>query len=86
MKKNKEKNMNFSPSIIQKHYIEIFGDEETVLTGKTEILKLEDSVLKIKCNEHRICFIGEQLRIVNYTYAGIQIKGLIKKIEFERGE
>lgn len=88
MKKKPAKTNNFSdfpPSIIGNYYIEIFGDKEIVLTGKTEIIELGETVLKIKCNEHRISLEGENIKIINYSYDGIRIKGIIKKVEFERG-
>ncbi|MBQ4546167.1 MAG: hypothetical protein IJA17_03310 [Oscillospiraceae bacterium] len=56
-----------------------------MLTGKSEIIELGETVLKIKCNEHRIFFEGESLRIVNYAYDGISIRGRLKKIEFGGG-
>lgn len=88
MKKKQRKNIgNFDikPAPIEKTYIEIIGEREAVLTGKSEIIELGETVLKIKCNEHRIIFEGESLRIVNYAYDGISIRGRLKKIEFVGG-
>ena len=64
-------------------YIEIFGNHEAVLTGRGEITELEDSVLKIKCGEHGVCFLGDGLKVINYSLDGIRISGDIKSVVLE---
>lgn len=81
----KKKKSDSEGLLFESSYIEIFGEKEAVLTGKNEIIELGETVLKIKCNEHRIRFEGEGLHILNYAYDGITLRGKIKKIEFERG-
>ena len=63
-------------------YIEIFDKKEVVLTGDAEIFELGDSVLKLKIDEHRICFSGKNLKISCYTSDGIKINGDFERIEF----
>ena len=63
-------------------YIEIFDRKEIVLTGDVEITELDDSVLKVKSNEHGAAFFGKSIKILCYTSEGIRIKGEFGKIEF----
>jgi sporulation protein YqfC len=72
-------------TIITEPYIEIMGNREFVFTGKTEITELDESVLKIKSNEHRIFLFGKNMEIIYYTFEGIKIRGEIEKIEFKEG-
>ncbi len=75
-----------SPALIlTEPYIEVLGNNEFVFTGKTEITELDESVLKIKSNEHRIFVFGKNMEIVYYTFEGIKIRGEIEKIEFKEG-
>ncbi|MBR5309632.1 MAG: YabP/YqfC family sporulation protein [Oscillospiraceae bacterium] len=64
-------------------YIELFGNKEAVLTGDCEIIELNDSVLKIRCGEHRISFVGEKLEVISYFSDGIRIGGVITSANFE---
>lgn len=63
-------------------YIEIFDKKEVVLTGDVEVTELENSVLKIKSNEHGISFYGKNLLISCYDSGGLKINGELEKIEF----
>ena len=64
------------------YYLEIFDGKEAVLTGDFEITELEETVLKIKCDEHSISFYGSGLEIINYSANGIRIGGVIKSLDF----
>ena len=63
-------------------YIEIYSDKEMVLTGKTDVLELGESVLKLQYSEHRIEISGEKLQIVAYNSDGIRISGKILNMGF----
>lgn len=64
------------------YYMEFFGGKEAVLTGDFEIIEFEETVLRIKCNERRICFYGNDIKIINYSSDGIRIGGIIKSVDF----
>lgn len=70
------------PDINKGFYTEIFSGGDVMLTGNFDIEDLEDTVLKLKNNEHRICFYGKGIRIISYTTDGIRLEGNIEKIEF----
>lgn len=63
------------------YFIEIRAGKEAVLNGKCDVLMLEDSVLKIECDEHMITFRGEGLSIDSYTVDEISISGNICTVE-----
>ncbi len=63
-------------------YIEIFDKKEVVLTGDVEVTELEDSVLKIKSNEHEVAFYGKKLLVSCYDSDGLKINGELEKVEF----
>ena len=63
-------------------YIEIFSENEIVLTGNIEVTDLDKSVIKIKCRNKNIRFGGENLQLSCYTADGLKISGKIDKIEF----
>ena len=60
MTKIAESFKNFYP-LATDFYIEIFDKKEIVLTGNVEVTELDDSVLKIKCNEHGLIFSGKNI-------------------------
>lgn len=63
-------------------YIEIFDKKEAVLTGNVEVLEFEDSVLKLKTNEHELVFVGKNIVPSCYSADGIKINGDFERIEF----
>lgn len=81
LKKIKE-STDFPSGITKGFYIEFFSKNEAVLTGNVEIEILSDTVLKIKCHEHRISFLGNSLEIKNFSATGIRINGNISAMEF----
>lgn len=80
------KKINMPIISVNEPFIEIYGNRELVISGKTEISELEETVLKIKCDEHRISILGENIKISNCDYNGLSLKGNFSKIEFEKGE
>ncbi|MBQ7873666.1 MAG: YabP/YqfC family sporulation protein [Oscillospiraceae bacterium] len=68
--------------VISDYYMEIYSGNEIVLNGDAAVTELEDSVLKVKCGEHRIIFSGTGLKIEYYTSGGIKITGDFSGIEF----
>lgn len=64
------------------YYAEIFSDGNIVLTGNFDIEELEETVLKLKNNEHRICLYGKNISIISYTSDGVRLSGIFDKIEF----
>lgn len=87
-KKRKKRNrigeaLEIPSGIMTGFVMEIYSGNEVVLTGKIEVLELSDTVLKLKCNEHRIAFGGSSLNIVYYTSEGIKIDGKISYVEME---
>ena len=81
MAKLAESFKNFYP-LATDFYIEIFDRKEIVLTGNIEVTELDDSVLKIKCNEHGLIFSGKNIKILCYSADGIRLNGNFEKIEF----
>lgn len=69
--------------ILSDFYMEIYSGNEIVLNGDAAVTELADTVLKVKCGEHRITFCGKKLCIDYYTSGGIKITGNFSKIEFE---
>lgn len=71
------------PIEIQKDfYLEMYSENDAVLTGNIDITELGDSVIMVECGKHKISFWGSGLRIKSYTPNGIRINGKIEKIEF----
>ncbi len=87
MKNRKKISVSEIPSgIISGFYIEIYSNNEAVLTGDCEIGELGETMLKIKNNEHTISFVGENLKIINYSSSGIRINGRIDQVIFDKKE
>ena len=72
--------------IIGNYYIEIFSDNEIVITGKTEVLKLDNTVLKLKVGPQIMEFCGDKINISCFTIDGLKITGNISRIEFIQKE
>ena len=68
--------------IISGYYLEIFSGSEAVLNGDAAVINLGDTVLELKCGEHRIGFFGSGLKIEYYTCNGIKITGSFSEIKF----
>ena len=81
MSKFAESFKNFYP-LATDFYIEIFDRKEIVLTGNVEVTELDDTVLKIQCNEHGLIFSGNNIKILCYNTDGIRLNGKFEKIEF----
>ena len=77
-----KKIIDLLPEFTKEYYLEIYSEEKAVLTGFGEIIKYEDSVLKIRFGEKQIVFWGNKLQIKNYSSEGFEIFGEIKNIEF----
>lgn len=77
------KSLDIPSGITSGFFVEIHSGKEAVLTGKCDVLKLEDTVLKIKCCEHEVTFLGSRLRIESYTADEITISGDINNVEFD---
>ncbi len=66
---------------LKSYYIEIIGKKEIILTGCYEIIELESTMLKIKCNEHVIIFRGNNIELLSYDTESLNIAGDINRIE-----
>jgi len=65
------------------YFIEIRAGKEAVLSGKCDVLTFDDSVLKVKCDEHMITFSGNGLSIDLYTADEISVSGNICMVELD---
>ena len=70
------------PGLINGYSIEIYSGKEAVLSGKIEILNMSETMLKLKINEHTVCFSGKNIKISCYTNDGIKISGIFDNISF----
>ncbi len=73
------------PGLIKGYNIEIYSGKEAVLNGNTEIIDLSENTVVIRVNEHKIAFLGKNIRISCYTNDCIKINGLFDTISFEQG-
>lgn len=81
--KKRKKIFKENPLEIKKgYYVEILSGIEMMLTGCFDITELEETVLRIKNDEHRINIFGKSIEIISYTVDGIRISGVFEKIEF----
>ena len=58
-------------------------EKDAVLSGKCDVLTFDDSVLKVKCDEHMITFSGNGLSIDLYTADEISVSGNICMVELD---
>ena len=65
------------------YFIELRAGKEAVLNGKCDVLTLDDSMLKVKCDEHLITFCGDGLSIDSYAADEISISGNICAVELD---
>ncbi len=63
-------------------YMEVFSKNEITVSADAAVTELSDTVLKIKCGEHGITFLGNNIKIEYYTSSGIKITGDFSGIEF----
>lgn len=77
------KELEIPQGIAKGYFMEIHSGKEVVLNGKCDVLALEDSVLKIKIDEHGITFHGRGLCIDLYNADGIIISGDICTVELD---
>lgn len=80
---NVAKELEIPQGIARGYFMEIHSGKEVVLNGKCDVLVLEDSVLKIKIDEHGITFHGRGLCIDLYNADGIIISGDICTVELD---
>ncbi len=87
LRKNKRKKIDeileIPSGLLSGFTLEIYSASEAVLTGKVEVLDLESTILKLKCNEHDIIFKGNDINIAYYTNEGIKVDGKITSVEME---
>lgn len=77
------KELEIPKGIAGGYFIEIRSGNEAVLSGTCDVLTLDDSVLKIKCDEHMIIFNGSGLSIDLYTADEISVSGNIHSVELD---
>ena len=77
------KELDIPKGIANGYFIEIRSGKEAVICGKCDVLILEDSVLKIKYDEHEITFRGSRLGIDLYTADEICISGNSCSVELD---
>lgn len=75
------KALDVPQGLVDGYYIEIRSGKEAVVVGKCDVLKLEDTELKLKCGEHEISFSGKELHIESYTADLVSICGQIEAAE-----
>lgn len=74
--------MDIPLDIINGFYLEMYSQNELMLTGKVDVIDLDSDKLKIKCAEHIMGISGKNLNILSYNANGIRIRGKIEKFEF----
>lgn len=75
------KSLDIPQGLVEGYYLEIHSGKEAVLVGKCDVLKLEETVLKLKCGEHEISFLGKELCIETYSADSVSISGEITATE-----